>query len=131
MNAEPGASVAGWLADFERAVNSPARSLPDLFRADSHWRDLLALTWSIQTVSGAGKIGDALSRHLAHAKPSGFTIDSLRTPPRHVIRAGTQAIEAIFRFETAQGRGSGVVRLIPGDGEAPKAWTLLTALDQL
>ena len=38
--------------------------------------------------------------------------------PRHVTRAGTNAIEAIFRFETAEGRCNGVVRLIPtaGDG---------------
>ena len=100
MNAEPGAVVAGWLANFERAVSAPGRSLPALFRGDSHWRDVLALTWNIQTVSGAEKIGDALGRHLAHAKPSGFTVDSLRTPPRHVTRAGTKAIEAIFRFET-------------------------------
>jgi len=132
MNAEPGAIVASWLAGFERAVASPAGSVPGLFRADSHWRDVLALTWSIQTVSGAEKIGDALSRHLAHAKPSGFTIDSQRTPPRHVTRAGTKAIEAIFRFQTAQGCGSGVVRLFPeANGDAPRAWTLLTALDQL
>ena len=131
MNAEPGAIVADWLAGFERAAGSPTRSLPGLFRPDSHWRDVLALTWNIQTVSGAEKIGDALRRHLAHAKPGGFAIDPLRTPPRHVTRAGTKAIEAIFRFETAQGRGSGVVRLIPDGGDAPKAWTLLTALDQL
>src|SRR5258708_38541715 len=49
------------------------------------------------------------------------------------MRAGTNAIEAIFKFETAQGRGSGILRLIPdaGDGNRLKAWTLLTALDEL
>ena len=45
------------------------------------------------------------------------------------MRAGTKCIEAIFRFETALGRASGVLRLLPGD--PPKAWTLLTALDEL
>jgi len=131
VNAEPSAAVARWLADFERAVAGSAESLSGLFRGDSHWRDVLALTWDIQTVSGSEKIGAALGRHLGHAKPSGFTIDSLRTPPRHVTRAGTKAIEAIFRFETAHGRGSGVVRLVRDEGDEPKAWTLLTALDQL
>ena len=50
-----------------------------------------------------------------------------------MTRAGTEAIEAIFRFETAAGRGSGVVRLVPdADGDAKlKAWTLLTALDEI
>ena len=42
-----------------------------------------------------------------------FRIDPDRTAPRHVTRAGTSAIEAIFRFETAAGRGSGVLRLTP------------------
>ena len=50
-----------------------------------------------------------------------------------MTRAGTNTIEAIFKFETAQGRGSGILRLIPdaGDGNRLKAWTLLTALDEL
>ena len=36
------------------------------------------------------------------------------------MRAGTNAIEAIFKFETKIGRGSGIIRLIPDadDGNA-------------
>jgi len=48
-----------------------------------------------------------------------------------VTRAGTKCIEAIFRFETADGRGSGLLRFLPGDAETPRAWTLLTALEEL
>ena len=50
-----------------------------------------------------------------------------------MTRAGTRAIEAFFAFETRDGRGSGIVRLAPdaADGNALKAWTLLTALDEL
>ncbi|HZL94522.1 MAG TPA: NAD(P)-binding protein, partial [Vicinamibacterales bacterium] len=131
MSAEPTAAVARWLSRFEQAIADSAPVLSGLFHGDSHWRDVLALTWDIRTVSGSERIGDALGKHVGHARPSGFAIDPLRTPPRHVTRAGTRAIEAIFRFETAQGRGNGVVRLIPDDGNAPQAWTLLTALDQL
>ena len=48
------------------------------------------------------------------------------------MRAGTNAIEAIFKFETRVGRGGGIIRLIPdaGDGNRLKAWTLLTALEE-
>ena len=48
-------------------------------------------------------------------------------------RAGAEAIEAIFTFETAEGRGNGVLRLTPdvSDGNTLKAWTLLTALDEI
>jgi putative flavoprotein involved in K+ transport len=129
------ATVAeSWLARFERALAAPDRSaLAALFHADSHWRDVLALTWRIETFDGADAIVRELPRHAARARPLGFRIDPHRTAPRHVTRAGTEAIEAIFRFETAQGRGSGVLRLTPDadDGKEFKAWTLLTALDEI
>jgi putative flavoprotein involved in K+ transport len=117
-----------WLARFEAALASrDAAALEGLFRADSHWRDVLALTWRIQTVSGARPLGAALLR--SPAVPKGFGVDPGRTPPRHVTRAGTKCIEALFRFETAQGQCNGVLRLLPED--PTKAWTLLTALDEL
>jgi len=127
------AAVSDWLERFERvfAARDGAR-LEALFHPDSHWRDLLAFTWRIGTVSGADAIRRELRAHAGRAAPSGFRIDPDRTPPRRVKRAGTEAIEAIFRFETALGRGNGVLRLLPtADGSAPKAWTLLTALDAL
>src|SRR5207253_10434987 len=66
------------------------------------------------------------------AGATAFTLDPGCTPPRRVTRAGTQAIEAIFSFETVQGRGSGVLRLVSDSADGtPKAWTLLTALDEI
>ena len=94
---------------------------------------MLALSWKLQTVNGAGAILRDLKAHAAGAAPRGFRIDPDRAAPRRVTRAGTVSIEAIFKFETAQGRGSGILRLIPdaADGNRLKAWTLLTALDEL
>jgi Pyridine nucleotide-disulphide oxidoreductase len=126
--------VDRWLGQFERALSeSNDVLLKTLFHPDSHWRDVLALTWHIRTVNGWDAILRELKAHAARAHPTGFRIDPHRTTPRHVTRAGTKAIEAIFRFETAEGRGCGVLRLIPDahDGDTPKAWTLLTALDEL
>jgi hypothetical protein len=123
-----------WLAQLERAFAKPDDALlKTLFHPDSHWRDVLALTWDIRTVDGLDAILSELKAHVGRAKPTAFRTDPLRTPPRYVRRAGTKAIEAIFRFETAEGRGSGVLRLIPdaNDGNTLKAWTLLTALDEL
>ena len=117
-----------WLAKFEAALSSQgAAAIAALFHADSHWRDVLALTWRICTLSGATTLAAALASHSARAKPRDFEVDPRRTPPREVTRAGSKCLEAIFRFETEVGRGSGVLRLLP-DG---KAWTLLTALDEL
>jgi cation diffusion facilitator CzcD-associated flavoprotein CzcO len=128
-----GADVAGlvetWLARFEDALlRADEAALAALFAADSHWRDVLALTWQIGTVDGRDAILRALPPSALQARPHGFKLAANRTPPRRVTRAGTETIEAIFRFETAAGRGSGVVRLHPQSGQA---WTLLTALDEI
>ena len=130
--AETVATIANhWLARFEHALAQGDRaSLETLFHPDSHWRDVLALTWRIDTVSGPGAIAARLNEHAARARPSGFRTDPDRTPPRHATRAGTKCIEVIYKFETALGRGSGVVRFLP-DEDAPRAWRLLTALDEL
>ena len=62
-----------------------------------------------------------------------FRLAEDRTPPRWVNRAGVDAIEAIFCFETKTGRGSGVLRLVPtpGNPENFASWVLLTTLDEI
>jgi cation diffusion facilitator CzcD-associated flavoprotein CzcO len=122
-----------WLTQFEGGLAGPGGLLKTLFHPDSHWRDVLALSWDIQTVSGADAILREMNAHAGRTRPAGFAIDPDRAAPRTVKRAGTPAIEAMFRFETAIGRGSGIVRLIPdtNDDNVLKAWTLLTALDEL
>jgi putative flavoprotein involved in K+ transport len=113
------AQATRWLAEFEQAPREA------LFRPDAHWRDLLALTWRVQTLSGSSSIIKSLP-----AGAHGFEIDSRRTPPRRVTRAGVSVIEAFFRFETAAMRGQGVLRLVP-EGDTWKCWTLLTAAEEL
>ena len=123
-----------WLARFETALTSrDGIQLKKLFHPDSYWRDVLALSWNIQTINGADAILKELTIHAGRAAPGGFAIDPDRAAPRSVMRAGVSAIEAIFKFETAEGRGNGILRLIPDadDGHTMKAWTLLTALDEL
>jgi cation diffusion facilitator CzcD-associated flavoprotein CzcO len=126
-------AVESWLAQFESALAaSDHELLKNLFHPESHWRDVLALSWQIQTVNGADAILCELELHAERAALNGLRIDPDRRAPRKVTRAGTSAIEAIFKFETAVGRGDGIVRLTPDaqDGTL-KAWTLLTALEEL
>src|SRR6185295_7896252 len=123
-----------WLAQFEEALGKPDGALlSQLFHPDSYWRDVLALSWNIQTLNGRDAILKALPALARSAAPTGFAIDPDRAAPRKVMRAGTNAIEAIFKFETKVGRGSGIIRLIPDadDGNRLKAWTLLTELGEL
>ena len=125
------AAVAAWLEAFEAALaRRDAPAAAGLFLPDGHWRDVLAFTWRLQTTSGAAAIAEALRRTLAAAEPTGFRPHPTRTPPRNVVRAGTEATEAFFAFDTASGPAEGVLRLVP-DPAAPggaRAWTLLTAL---
>jgi cation diffusion facilitator CzcD-associated flavoprotein CzcO len=128
------ASAQAWLDEFERTLGAPdGAPLDRLFLADSYWRDVLALSWNLQTIVGGGSIKRELTTLAAKVAPGSFKIAPNRAPPRWVTRAGTNTIEVIFNFETALGHGSGIVRLVPDtdDGDRLKAWTLLTALEKL
>src|SRR5688500_10243993 len=76
------AAVENWLADFEIALGTgDEAALAGLFHRDGHWRDVLALTWRIETVSGAAAIVEGLRAHAGAARPSGFRLGENRTPP--------------------------------------------------
>ena len=127
-------AAESWLARFESALAGDDRALlKALFHPDSYWRDVLALSWKLQTLNGAEAILEELPALARRAGPKNFRIDPDRAAPRRVTRAGTNSIEAIFRFETSTGRGHGIVRLMAdaADDGRLKAWTLLTALEEL
>ena len=125
--------TAKWLVQFERALADRDDTLLEtLFHEDSHWRDVVALTWRITTINGRDAIVSELRKGDC-ARPASFKLAPGRTAPRYVTRAGVDSIEAIFTFETAEGRGSGVLNLTPDavHGNTPRAWILLTALDEI
>jgi cation diffusion facilitator CzcD-associated flavoprotein CzcO len=127
-------TAENWLAQFDSALTeADDAALKDLFHPDSYWRDAVALSWTLQTINGRDAIIATLKVQAASEKPSGFVIAPGRAAPRKVMRAGTDCIETIFNFETRTGRGDGIVRLIrdADDGNKLKAWTLLTALEEL
>ena len=106
-------TAENWLARFESALANPGDGqLTALFHPDSYWRDVLALTWRITTINKGNTIASELRKH-DHLRPAGFKLAPGRTAPLHVTRAGVDSIEAIFMFETAEARGSGVLRLTP------------------
>jgi hypothetical protein len=118
-----------WLKRLEVALSkADERALKALFHGESYWRDVLALSWNIQTLNGAPAILEGLKARVN--APQSFALAPDRAAPRWVTRAGTNTIEAIFTFETAIGRGDGILRLTRENGEL-RAWTLLTALEEL
>lgn len=140
--AQPGASVTGhdllseagaWLSAFERDLGRrDATALSALFLADCHWRDLLALTWDVQTLSGRDTVIEALMSSVERFSPKNFRIDPARVLPREVRRAGESVLEVLFRFDTAVGSCQGVLRLKAAHDGAPRqAWSLATVLDAI
>jgi cation diffusion facilitator CzcD-associated flavoprotein CzcO len=119
-----------WLADFEAALSARDRTdLASLFADECHWRDLLAFTWNITPREGAAAIADTLIEAQPRILAHNFQVAKNRTPPREVKRAGASVIEAIFEFQTAVGRGHGVIRLLMAHPD--KAWVLMTSLTEL
>jgi cation diffusion facilitator CzcD-associated flavoprotein CzcO len=120
-----------WLSDFSAALTSgDENAITALFGEECYWRDILAFTWDLHTTTGASAIAGRLLPTLTAVLPRNVQLAKRRTPPRVVTRAGTTSIEAIFTFETVVGPCNGVVRLV-GEAARPRAWTLMTALDEI
>lgn len=126
------AQARSWISAFGHSLGkADAAAVSRLFQADSHWRNLCGLSWQIVTFSGAEKLSFELCHRARKVDARGFEVDSELMSPREAVVAGVDVIEAIFRFETINGPGLGVVRLLPSHGSeaVPKAWTISTLLD--
>jgi hypothetical protein len=122
--------VTQWLSKFEQALNQGDRTaLKALFSNDCHWRDLLAFTWNITPHGGQDAIVERLVATQPQVRAKDFTIARGRTAPRRMKRVGIDSIEAIFAFETATGRGQGLLRLLAAQPD--KAWVISTSLQEL
>jgi len=124
---------AGWLVEFGEALaDRDTDRVERAFLDDSHWKDMLSFGWSYRTDAGGRAIADRLVRAWHDAGAGGIREPAGRTPPRQVRRFGRRLIEGFFDFDTAAGRGTGLVRLVcPGDDAPPLAWMLLTTLQEL
>lgn len=125
-------AAADWLEQFGRVTAAgDADALRDLFLEDSWWRDLLAFTWDLTTHRGDQVIAQELTSRLDAVAPTGFALEEGKPP---TLDADGGFIGALFTFETAVATCRGFLRLLrDGDGDdAPwRAWTLLTAMEQL
>ena len=104
-------------------------ALSGLFAPDSHWRNLLGISWHFATFSGSRTLAREMLQRAADARASGFRIDTAALTPRHATIAGREVIEAVISFDTVNGPGMGALRLLPGQRGCPAAWTISTLLD--
>lgn len=128
--ATDGDIAESWLSGFEEALHAGNRAgLEALFAADSHWRDLVAFTWSVTPINGRAAIVGTLLDVQPGIQAGSFAVAKGHKAPRRVKRTGREVIETIFRFDTAAGRGLGILRLPVEDPE--RAWVVSTSLREL
>ena len=111
--------VEHWLERFDSALRAgDPTGAAELFATESYWRDLVAFTWNIRTVEGREGVADMLRAawsmrsRVAGARPRS------RRPPRASPTRGS-----------IRDRGRAGQR--PSSAVAGRAWTLLTALEEL
>lgn len=121
----PNDRVDAWLDTFNTALASgDPHAVADLFVADSYWRDLVAFTWNLKTVEGREEIIDMLTARQRETAASGFARTEDASEDDGVATA-------FIDFETAVGRGDGLVRIREDEDGVDRAWTLLTTLQEL
>jgi putative flavoprotein involved in K+ transport len=114
---EPRAQVEAWVASLGQAFEArDSAAVAALFTETCYWRDLLTFTWNITTSEGRPAIRAMLDERLADTAPGKLTVVDDATEDQGLVTGW-------FRFETAQARGVGYVRLRDG-----LAWTLLTSI---
>ncbi|NEK58691.1 NAD(P)/FAD-dependent oxidoreductase [Geodermatophilus sabuli] len=113
-----------WLTAFSDALTArDVDRAAGLFAATSFWRDLVSFSWNLTTVEDPAGARDLLEHTLEATDPRDWALQELPEEADGVTTAW-------FTFETAVGRGRGLVRLVDEGGQ-PRAWTLLTTLVEL
>lgn len=121
------AAAADWAARFTSALESGSGAV-DLFAADPWWRDLLAFSDDLHSRHGPTAVAAMLTSArgrlrgaVAVAPPPGFIA---------VLPVVDGVVTAFLAFDTADGRGQGLVRLSETDG-VWRAVSLFTTLEEL
>ncbi|AYJ51261.1 flavin-containing monooxygenase [Rhodococcus sp. P1Y] len=126
---DPKAIAEEWIRGFTTAVagrDSAAAAV--LFQADGWWRDLLIFGWDLRSVHGIENIGMHLAEGPDHGQVRFFMPDEA-----NLVEVGDDRwIQAVITIDSELARGRGVLRLTQtGDDTSWKAWTLLTAMEEL
>ena len=120
QGAAPEDAALEWLAALETALKAAdGAAVAGLFVEDCYWRDFIAFTWTIATLEGRPAIAALATARGPEVAAGGWAIDG-------EPKLAGNTIEAWFTFETALGRGKGLVRLADG-----RCRTLLTTLREL
>lgn len=129
---EAEAALRDWLARFDSALQrGDLAAAAGEFLPDAYLRDLLACSWSVRSFHGPANIQRALDRAVTQTHPRAFALD-LAAKAKVVARERWgRSAEGFIRFETDTAHGRGHLRLRRDAAGQWRAWTLLTAVDEL
>lgn len=126
----PANAAAEWISAFSSALGEhDVDAIVDLFHADGWYRDVLALTWSLQTYHGHDEIRAVFEERLAGSGLRSITTSDA-FPPMTVPDAlgGEAFVQAAVSFETETVRGRGLVAIRP---DAEGSWRAQTFMLQI
>ncbi|KAJ6566754.1 hypothetical protein B0H19DRAFT_1138526 [Mycena capillaripes] len=123
--------AAAWFNSFSTFIAAgDVDAILGLFIEESHWRDMLALTWDFRTFHGVTEIHKFLSDRLVSSKLESFRVKQEYTALQQPY-PDLAWISVVFNFETHVGLASGIVRLVPQPNGDWKAHCMYTNLDDL
>ncbi|MEL0160336.1 MAG: hypothetical protein VXA48_15450, partial [Deltaproteobacteria bacterium] len=112
-------AVEQWIEQFNASfASAKSVDLDSLFQEEFFWRDILCISWSLNTFETHQEVLGALKQNKA-AFP-------LKIDGYYDVKRADGIVECILDITNGIGRGKGYVRLKRG-----KAWTLLTTLEEL
>ena len=130
--------VTTWISALNGLIKNGEFEVSGLFLPQSHWRDLLCLTWDFHNLQGLEKIASFLESQAQGWRIKSVNIDrstDLRKPAVAPVDFGgeVKGVQSFLTVETDVGRGRGLVRLLqdPEDGRKWKAFTVFTTLEEL
>ncbi|KAK4950262.1 hypothetical protein LTR10_011243 [Elasticomyces elasticus] len=125
-----------WLTSFESALSAPSTNdLKALIveGEESWWRDHLALSWDLRTLRGQSNITNFLGSRMAKVQMHNLKLqdEGKFKPGMNQPIEGLEWVESMFSFDTAQGSGKGMLRLVCTPNGTWKAHMLYTVLLEL
>lgn len=121
-----------WLAKFNEALRERDYTrVSSMMHADGYWRDLLTFGWDFRNLHGIDNIREWLAKVFDLNAADDFRLES--EPTIGAIGEHDKTLEFFFTFDTGIAHGRGYARLveIPNSPDGVKAFTILTAMNEL
>ncbi len=133
--ASPEPIVLEWVSSFKLLLSEVDVSSTRLFLKESHWRDLLCMTWDFRTLEGPEQITRFIASSSKDNRITNVSLDksAAHKIPQVATFGDLKVVQAFLNIETISGRGKGLVRLISdtNDGGRWKAFTMFTTIQEL